>query len=92
MWKHLFLQEVLQQEQSTEGSMALSCGSCDLCSTCAREQGEPCTFPEKSRYSIEALGGDVGYLAKRYFDREILWMKDDVPPAYMILIGGLLIK
>lgn len=90
--KQAFLEELLQMEQAVEGSLALSCGSCEICEECSRSKGEKCVRPEKCRYSMEALGGDVAKIAEHYFRRPLLWMKDDTAPDYMVLIGGLLLK
>ena len=74
--------------------MALSAGSCDVCpeGTCTRLQEDPCRNPGMMRYSVEALGGDVGKALKLYFDKEILWGKAGHMPPYFILLGGLLKK
>lgn len=88
--KEKFLQELLSLER--DGAMVLSCGSCEVCSVCARTQGEKCRHPEQCRYSIESLGGDVGMTAEKYFGRPLLWMKGDNLPDYMTLIGGILYK
>lgn len=90
--KKIFLDELLELERTTEGSLALSCGSCDICDDCARSKGEDCVFPDRCRHSIEALGGDVAGIAERYFHKPLLWIKNDAVPEYMVLIGGLLLK
>ena len=92
--KQSMLLEMLDLEKQFPGSMALSAGSCDVCAegTCTRLQEDPCRNPGMMRYSIEALGGDVGKALKLYFDKEILWGKDGHMPPYYILLGGLLKK
>ena len=37
----------------------LSCGGCNLCDRCAKEDGLPCRFPEKSLPPMEGYGIDV---------------------------------
>lgn len=92
--KKSMLLEMLEQEKTFPGSMALSAGSCDICpeGTCTRLQEDPCRNPGMMRYSVEALGGDVGKALKLYFAKEILWGKDGHMPPYYILLGGLLKK
>lgn len=79
-------------ERAYPGSCALSAGSCWLCPSCARAAGAPCVHPELMRHSIEALGGDVGKTAKRYFDLELLWSKNGEVPSYSVLAAALLMK
>lgn len=86
------LRELLQLERDTPDSLALACGTCDACAVCAKEQGRPCVHPEQLRYSIEALGGDVGEAARRYFGKPLLWIQNGVAPEYLMLVGGLLTK
>lgn len=87
-------EELFALEENVEGSRALYPGSCNLCNggRCARINGEPCRHPEKMRYSIESLGGDVMKTAKEIFDIEIVWAKAGETPPYMVLVGGLLTK
>ena len=86
--------EMLSLEKQHPGSRALSGGSCLYCSpgTCARISGEPCRFPEKMRYSIEALGGNVGLTVTRYLHQELEWIEENHLPHHFILVAGLLIK
>ena len=89
--KSRFVDELLALEKQNPGSLALACGSCRLCESCARAAGEPCRHPDKVRPSIESLGGDVSETALRYFNRPLLWVKDGVAPDYLMLVGGLLL-
>lgn len=92
--KQAMLTELLELEKEFPGSMVLSAGSCNICpqGTCTRLTGEPCRNPGMMRYSIEALGGDVGKALKIYFHQRILWGRDGHMPEYYILLGGLLKK
>lgn len=83
--------ELLARERSIPGSLALLAGKCDLCSACAREAGQPCRFPERMRYSVEALGGDCGGALEAYFGESLRWARGDRLPEQMILLGGLLL-
>ncbi len=84
--------DLLAMEQRTPGSRALSGGSCLYCQPgdCARIHALPCRFPDKMRYSIEALGGNVGRTLSRYLHLKLLWMEKGRLPAYFIIVGGLL--
>ncbi len=84
--------ELLEMESRHPGSRALSGGSCLYCNpgSCARLTGDPCRFPEKMRYSIEALGGNVGLTVTKYLHQELEWMEDRHLPHHFILVGGLL--
>lgn len=42
------------------------------------------------RYSIEALGGNVGRTLSKYLHLKLLWMEKGRLPAYFIIVGGLL--
>lgn len=88
--------ELMEYTQKLEaeipGSTSLWAGTCDLCKTCARKSGEPCRNPKTLRYSIEALGGDVGKTIKDLFDIEIKWGTGTMLPEYYVLCGGLLMK
>lgn len=82
---------LLEQETEHPGSFALSGGTCSFCGACRRSQGEPCCYPQWLRYSIEALGGDVGKTMEKYFCRPIQWVQDGQTPDYLMLVGGLLL-
>ena len=86
--------DMLALEADHPGSRALSGGSCLYCqpASCARIKGEPCRFPDKMRYSIEALGGNVGLTVTRYLGQKLEWMEDNHLPHHFILVGGLLLK
>ena len=84
--------KLLAMEKEVEGSISLSGGSCLNCAsgTCTRPSGLPCRCPEKMRYSIESLGGNVGLTVRKYLHQELLWMDEGKLPQYFILVGGLL--
>ena len=94
LWKEKadFNRELLELELRHPGSMALAGGSCSLCDVCAREEGKNCRYPGKQRYSIEALGGDVGKVCEKYFQKPVLWVKDGAAPDYLMWVGGLLLS
>lgn len=90
--KREMLCEMIELERDIPGSLALSAGSCDLCSECAKASGEKCRFRERMRYSIEALGGDVVKTTEKYMGVPILWSKNGEVPEYLIPVAGILLK
>lgn len=85
--------ELLALEKRNLGSLALSAGGCNLCGDdCTRPEGKPCRNLSEMRYSIDALGGDIGKTMKTYFHRPIVWIQNGEVPEYLTLMGGLLLK
>ena len=89
--KDKFLEVLFKWETENPGSFALAAGSCSLCTSCGRPEGQPCKKPKELRYSIESLGGDVALTASRYFGYSLQWIQDGVLPDYLMLVGGLLL-
>lgn len=87
-----FFNELLTLERAERDSRALVAGCCDICNECARLSGSACIMPEKLRYSIEALGGDVERTLNLYFDEKTLWAKDGHMSEYILLVGALMLK
>ena len=90
--KRLYREKLAQWESSVPGSQMLLAGTCDQCKVCEKSQGRPCRHPERLRYSIEALGGDVEGCLQHYFHVPVLWGRDGLAPEYLVLVGGLLIR
>lgn len=86
--------ELYELEAEEPGSMALSAGSCDLCSEegCTRKEVLPCRYPEKMRYSIESIGGNVGLTVRKLLGIHLEWIEEGKVPSYFVLVGGLLRK
>ncbi len=97
--------ELYEREKAVPGSISLSAGSCTLCkdagvyaedgselceSFCTRLKGEPCRFPDKMRYSIESLGGNVGTTLSELMEIELEWIQEGKLPSYFVLVSGLL--
>ena len=57
---------------------------------CTKKEGHSCRHPEKLRYSIEALGGNVGKTADKLLGLSLEWVEDGKLPAHFVLVGGLL--
>ena len=83
--------ELFEEEKKYPGSVSLSAGSCHLCDKCTRPEGLPCKYPEKLRYSIEALGGNVGMTIEKLMGIHIEWMEENTLPSKFVLVCGLLI-
>ena len=85
---------ISEAEQAEEGSLGLYAGSCVICGkeNCSRIEGKSCKHPEKMRYSIESLGGDITATLEDIVGLEIKWEKDGNFPEYYTLTCGLLTK
>lgn len=68
----------------------LSNGSCRLCKPCAKKNSEKCKKPLKRRYSLEALGLNVGAISNEYFNHELLWYRGKIAPPYTSVVSGIL--
>lgn len=82
-----------KEEEAGEGRFLLNPGSCAVCGEkgCDRRKA-PCAHPEKRRYSIEALGGNVPAVSKEILGVELQWIEDGKVPPYLHLVGGMLYK
>ena len=91
--KQIISDELLEMEQKNPGSRSLSAGSCLICGkdNCTRIKEEPCRFPDRMRYSIEALGGNVGKTISDLFGIQLEWMEEGRLPAHFVLVCGLLL-
>lgn len=76
-------------EQRYPGSVTLSAGNCTICSECARPAGQACLHPDRMRYSIEALGGNVVKTAEELLGVRLQWTDGDLPET-LTLVNGLL--
>ncbi len=91
--KEKLLGRALSLEKQYDGSLGLSAGSCDICGRdCTKKFGTPCRHPERMRYSIEALGGNVGETAARLLGTPIKWAEGGKLPDYLTLVCGLLLR
>lgn len=83
-------EKLYEVEKRYPDSISLSAGSCSYCKTCERILGNPCTYPDKIRYSIEALGGNVGLTCSKLMNIELLWSEEGKLPAYFTVVSGFL--
>ena len=84
------LEELMAMEHEHIGSLALSAGGCSFCEVCTRGEGLPCRLPEKLRYSVESLGGDVSKALRECFGVELKWAENGRLPEYFVVLGALL--
>lgn len=78
---------LLELEKEYNGR-AFFAGSCRLCSPCTRKEGNPCTYPERVRPSLEACGFDIGKTTSQLLNIELKWGGQDRMPEYLTLVGG----
>lgn len=86
--------ELYDLEKQYPGSVSLGAGTCQLCPAghCAKRDGKPCRNGDMLRYSIEALGGNVGLTVTKYLKQQLEWIEDGKMPRHFILVCGLLMK
>ncbi|QUH27734.1 DUF2284 domain-containing protein [Vallitalea guaymasensis] len=80
--KNQMTDKLIQIEKDIDNSVGLPPGSCTRCSTCLKQQGKSCIYPETLRYSLEALGFMVSDIYKKWFDLELGWTKGELPVAF----------
>ncbi|GMQ61686.1 DUF2284 domain-containing protein [Vallitalea maricola] len=79
--KNQMADKLIEIEKDMDNTVGLPPGSCTRCSTCLKQQGKPCIYPETLRYSLEALGFMVSDIYKKFFDLELGWTKGELPVA-----------
>ncbi len=77
----------LEIERQFDGVVSIPPGSCTHCAVCAKRQGKACLYPEKLRYSLEALGFLVSQLLDVFFDYQIDWQKRDFGTDFVTISG-----
>ncbi len=87
--KDVLLERLLALEKKYPGSIGLSAGECRVCGKCTRPSGKFCKCPDKMRYSIESLGGNVVKTADELLGIKLKWVEGKLP-EYMTLVTGLL--
>lgn len=88
--KQKLTEELYSLEEEFPGSESLSAGTCRICDGCSKSEGTPCRFPEKMRYSIESIGGNVGKTISDLCGIELEWIEEGKLPEHYALVGGLL--
>jgi hypothetical protein len=79
-----------KMEAAVPGSTALVAGHCSGCPTCTRPDARPCRWPERMRYSLEAVGFDVTGLAEGLAGQKLDWPRNGAMPAHLTTIGAVL--
>jgi predicted metal-binding protein len=87
--KTLLSEKMHELEKKYPGSVALSAGNCNICKRCTRPEGNACLHPDRLRYSIESLGGNVEKTAGELLGIQLQWM-DGKLPEYLTLVNGFL--
>ena len=90
--KKQLAEEMRALEDQFPGSQSLSAATCQICREYSRADGHPCRFPDRMRYSIESIGGNVGKTISDFCGIEIEWGKGGELPEHPVLVGGLLKK
>jgi predicted metal-binding protein len=57
--------EEFSRDQGVQGVWGMMGGNCELCRPCKAELGEPCSYPDKARMSLESIAIDVLSLLDR---------------------------
>lgn len=81
--------KILNLEKFFPNSTALVSGRCLICNSCTRTQSRPCIYPEKLRYSLEALGLDVTSIIENLLGESLQWSSTS-KPEYVTCISALL--
>lgn len=84
------LDSMLDELEEKTGGKGLNAGACIVCRECAKDEGEKCRFPEKMRYSLESLGGDITATTKDILGIDLIWDRDGHLPEYYTMVAGLL--
>lgn len=78
--------------EKSAGGLMISNGTCRLCNPCRKKKGESCRKPDQMRYSMEALGLDVGRITSDVFGHDLQWYKNKTLPSYLSAAACLLLK
>ena len=80
--KNEMADRLLELENAFEPAFSLPPGSCTRCEVCTKEQGKSCRYPDKLRYSLEALGFLVSEIYKEHFQMELGWAAGELPECF----------
>ncbi len=78
---------LLEAESDFTNTLSLPPGNCTRCLVCMKEEGLPCEYPEKCRYSLEALGFLVSDIYRDWFDEALTWSEGSLPEAFHTCSG-----
>ena len=77
--KRKLLLALLELEKMIPAGKSLGAGRCILCEHCTREEGKPCRYPQRRRYSITGFGFDFTGILKDLFGITLLWSTKGLP-------------
>lgn len=84
------LPEMYEMERQVPGSRCFTF-RCRMCPEgCTRPQGLPCRYPDRLRYSLEAVGFDVTAATQEILGIGLEWSKDGSLPRHITLITALM--
>ncbi len=63
-------------------------GRCRYCDECTYTQNLPCRFPDKIRFSMEAMGIDLDKVCKDILNHSIVWNKNN-EHSYCTVLGSI---
>ncbi len=83
----------LSQKHSEQAEVLIA-GNCYQCEVCRRETGEPCQKAESLKYSLEAVGYEVGPIAENLLEVPLRWKgkKGSDQPQYLTTVAAVLAK
>lgn len=88
VWKTL-LPELYEKERQVKGSRCFTF-RCTLCPEgCTRPEGKPCRYPDRLRYSLEAVGFDVTAAAHDLLGIDLEWSSDGTLPKHITIVTAL---
>ena len=88
-WKKI-LPELYELERQLPGSRCFTF-RCSLCPEgCTRPEGKPCRHPDMLRYSLEAVGFDIGAITRDLLGIELLWSTDGRLPERVTLVTAIM--
>ena len=88
VWKTL-LPELYEKERQEPGSRCFTF-RCTLCPEgCTRPEGKPCRYPDRLRYSLEAVGFDVTAAASDLLGIDLEWSSDGTLPKHITIVTAL---
>lgn len=88
VWKTL-LPELYEKERQVKGSRCFTF-RCTLCPEgCTRPEGKPCRYPDRLRYSLEAVGFDVTAAASDLLGIDLEWISDGRLTKHITIVTAL---
>ena len=88
--KTLIEQEELYDLEKELNGEILTSGPCVTCKCCQRLDGKECVMPEKRKYAMESLGANAIGIAKKFFDLDLKWIKENKLPEYLVVMVAVL--